>query len=102
MDILKITADMFPLYVVQSRAKWDVGADGWKRFTITPFGTSKEAVEHLEKCVAEYGGHGEFQVAAYTAEDWRKDVLLAVLKDQDAVVRGLSVLRTETLVDLLK
>lgn len=102
MNILEITVDMFPLYIVQSRAKGELSSKMWKRFTVTPFEDKDKALKHLTECVAEYGGHGEFQVEVYTVEDWRLDVLAAVVKDADAVLRGLSILRTETLVDLLK
>lgn len=102
MEIEKITRDMFPLFIVQSRAKGLAAATDWRRFTVTPFRQYEDALRHLEKCREEYSESGEFQVTEYTPEQWRQDLLDAVMQDPDAIRRGLSVLRTETLADLLK
>jgi hypothetical protein len=103
MDILEITMASFPLYLIESRVKSEEGNGmAWTRFTKNPIATSADATAHRERCVAEYGSFGEFQIVEYTPALWQRDLIEVVLKDPDAVRRGLSVLRPETLADLLK
>ena len=100
MLITEVTADMLPLWQIETLRDNTF----WAAWTIEPFRTRTEALAHLDLLRAEYPDfpHEQSRVAQYTTEHWRADLIKATMKDDDAVRRALSILRTETLADLLK
>lgn len=102
MEIWQIKQSDLPFW------KIDVGDDvsGWETFTREPFATEQEAKDHREMLIREYAkreGQAErIRVSRYTVDDWRKDLLRAVFEDKGTTLRALSILRNETLADLLK
>lgn len=92
---------MLPLFTVETFAQ-----DRWHTFTETPFATREEAERHRKIMLEEYGmiwtDRDSVRVGEYTVEEWRADLIAAVTRDPDAVRRAMSILRNETLVDLLK
>ncbi len=101
MCITEITESMLPLFLIET-----IGGFGceWKVFTLEPFATQKEAEDHRLKVLAGFPALSpdNIRVAPYTKAHWRKSLIEAVMEDDDAMERALSVLRNETLVDLLK
>lgn len=100
MDIRDVTYDMLPLYTVENRN--DRG--GWSIFTTEPFRTKEEAERHIVRMKEALGFIEEdrLRVGTYTVKDWRDQLFKAVKDDPDCIDRALSILRNETLVDLLK
>lgn len=98
MEPYEITEVKLPCYTVEV-----LGENGWRTLTVTPFETQEEAQEHIKEYLPHYPVlQGKIRVSKYTKEMWRADLIRAVMKDEDAMERALSILRNETLADLLK
>ena len=75
----------------------------WVRFTEEPFPTRSQAESHVDLMIVEYSAHPDrIRIIELTEDRRRQDLIAKIMKDPDAMQRALSILRTETLVDLLK
>ena len=101
MNITEISEAQFPLFFIETQ---NTRTDEWQRFTHEPFETLSEATEHRQRILNlnPDSDPNRVRVTWYTEEVWREDLIKAILADHDAVVRALSILRTETLCDLLR
>lgn len=118
MLITEVTATMLPLYVIEIlpvKKPAQVLTDElfypeepnepeWYVFTEEPFDNKEHAEIHRLLILKEYPSTKpeNVRVGLYTQERWRDDLVRAMLKDEDALRRALSLLRPETLVDLLR
>lgn len=101
MDITEITLADLPLFKIET---FNAAKEEWGTFVHEPFKSLAEAEEHRQLILKEYPGANatHIRVSEYTAEDWRRDLITAVMADQDCLRRALSVLRNETLINVLK
>lgn len=122
MRITEVTEQMLPLFLIE--ALTDKGPvcekcdstfkDGvcrlcralreeWIVFTYEPLASEQDALKHIALILQEYPDKKDrLRIMPYTKERWRQDLIEAVLLDYDAMNRALSILRNETLVNLLK
>ncbi len=101
MEITEITPDMFPLYTIETLV---VKTGEWRIFTVSPFNSVVTASYHVDLILKEYPSTNKdhIRVAKYTQDMWREDMIAAIKKDDDCVNRALSILRSETLLQILK
>lgn len=99
MEASGINESDLPFYKVQVLD----GDKEWVDFSLTPIKTVGEAEARVEEIVANHCvSHERVRVVEYGVHDWRHDLIEEVMRDRDAVYRGLSVLRSGTLLDLLR
>lgn len=105
MIITQITRDMLPLHAVE--AKNSQGE--WKIFTGIPFKTITEAENHRQTLLTDKAvkdlydfKSDELRIRQYTYQDWQSDLINAIINNEEANRRVLSLSRPETLVDALK
>jgi hypothetical protein len=95
-------APMLSFFVIETYSS----QSGWVRFTHEPFFSEEKAEARRQEILKEYrsvlGGQSSVRVAYYTEDQWRKDLIEAVLDDRDALRRLVLALDTQTLADLLK
>jgi hypothetical protein len=96
---MMITEKDLPLYMVETKHR-----DGtWHRFTIMPFPTKESATEHMRVLLTTYNwSQDDARVAEYTLQHYRDDLIKLILTDEDAIRRALSIIRTDTLAELVK
>lgn len=100
MNIWEIDSAKLPYFMIES---FNTQHEVWQRFTHEPFDSEADAEAHKQKIIEEYKvDPRNLRVTFYTADHWRADLIKLILKDEDAIRRGLSVLRSETLADLLR
>lgn len=91
------------MWVVEYRP--NVELDIWERFTVEPFLSKHEAELSKLRIIDEYGTGSrknvpiddKIRVAEYT----REYIINDIMRDNDAIKRALSVLRTQTLLNVL-
>lgn len=110
LTITDITKEMFPLLRIATKENTTYSSQFFRDATEAE-GHRKLLIEQLSSIetalrptftINPAVGDGSLKVTEYTTEQWREDLIKAVMQDSDAMRRALNVLRNEMLIDLLK
>lgn len=109
MLITEVTETMLPLFLIEVKPQKDTQELGyeterWNVFTCEPFGTQEKADAHRLLILKEYPTlkPENVRVSPYTRDRWRNDLIEAMFQNPEALQRALSLLRNNTLLQLLR